>query len=403
MTMSFFGKFKNLHSGPPAPSKRIENSAGYGGWPEDEFDDEDGNTYEAPPCERPAMKVPPRHVEENVYLDSSSERSNRVLPKRQAAPPPRPAKMAPMGKASKQQPHHQPDPEEFYIDPNTKKPPEVDRKEKPGKRSTPKKSAPPPSRPAPAPTPPPAEEDVYLDPNEGQADSDDLYLEPTAACPPAPRGPMRMPLLPKTAIAPPPMPIKPPVPRAKSSSLLVSEAKTAPPPDVKRSTFPGKLPPPTLGIKPPLPASLKEPKPSPPPPPIIDTTAAVSPSVMKTTMQAGKEEKEWFAGNCNRKTAEDLLLQINKDGAFLIRRSSAQNARQPYTLAVLYRQKVYNIPIRFLEETRGYALGKEGKKNEEFFSSLQEIISHHKNNQLLLIDSKSQAKHTTYLTHPAHP
>uniref|UniRef100_A0A4W5R7B9 SH2 domain-containing protein n=1 Tax=Hucho hucho TaxID=62062 RepID=A0A4W5R7B9_9TELE len=77
------------------------------------------------------------------------------------------------------------------------------------------------------------------------------------------------------------------------------------------------------------------------------------------------QEKEWFAGNCNRKTAEDLLLQINKDGAFLIRRSSAQNARQPYTLAVLYRQKVYNIPIRFLEETRGYALGKEGKKNEE--------------------------------------
>lgn len=158
MTMSFFGKLKNLHSGPPAPPKRIENNAGYGGWPEDEFDDEDGNTYEAPPCERPAMKVPPRHVEENVYLDSSSERSNRVLPKRQAAPPPRPAKMAPMGKASKQQPHHQPDPEEFYIDPNTKKPPEVDRKEKPGKRSTPKKSAPPPSRPAPAPTPPPAEE-----------------------------------------------------------------------------------------------------------------------------------------------------------------------------------------------------------------------------------------------------
>ncbi|CDQ62745.1 unnamed protein product [Oncorhynchus mykiss] len=115
------------------------------------------------------------------------------------------------------------------------------------------------------------------------------------------------------------------------------------------------------------------------------------------------QEKEWFAGNCNRKTAEDLLMQINKDGAFLIRHSSAQNARQPYTLAVLYRQKVYNIPIRFLEETRGYALGKEGKKNEEFFSSLQEIISHHKNNQLLLIDSKSQAKHTTYLTHPAHP
>lgn len=143
------------------------------------------------------------------------------------------------------------------------------------------------------------------------------------------------------------------------------------------------------------------------------------------------QDKVWFAGDCNRKIAEDLLLRINKvnkqlndgrvmyslftipllfylpapfwpplshqnlhlllhpflfpipsasfaqiipsssifsllqDGAFLIRHSSAQNARQPYTLAVLYQQKVYNIPIRFLGETRGYALGKEGKKNEE--------------------------------------
>ncbi|KAM3867640.1 uncharacterized protein ACN63O_007320 [Diretmus argenteus] len=387
MTMSFFGKLKNLHSGPPAPPKRIVNNAGFG-WPEDEFDEEDGDMYEAPPCERPAMKVPPRQVEENVYLERSS---NPSVPQRQAAPPLRPAKATPTGKALKQQPQH--DAEEFYIDPNSKKPPEVDRKEKPGKKLALKKMAPPPARsapaPVPAPTPAPAsnfEEDVYLDPNEEPGDNDDLYLEPTAACPPAPRGLKRMPLPPKTATAPSPMPMmKPPVPRAKSSSFLPSSF--APPPDARRSTFPAKLPPPTPSAKPPLPASLKEAK----------------PSSMKATKQAGNEDKEWFARDCKRKTAEDLLLSINKDGAFLIRNSSAQNARQPYTLAVLYRQKVYNIPIRFLEETQGYALGKEGKKNEEIFSSLQEIISHHKNNQLLLIDSKSQAKHTTYLTHPARP
>uniref|UniRef100_A0A665X6E9 SH2 domain-containing protein n=1 Tax=Echeneis naucrates TaxID=173247 RepID=A0A665X6E9_ECHNA len=115
------------------------------------------------------------------------------------------------------------------------------------------------------------------------------------------------------------------------------------------------------------------------------------------------QSKDWFAGECNRKTAEELLQRVNKDGAFLIRHSSAQNSRQPYTLAVLYQQKVYNIPIRFLEETQGYALGKEGKKNEEIFTSLDEMISHHRNNQLLLIDSKSNAKHTAYLTHPARP
>ena len=70
--------------------------------------------YEAPPCERPAVKVPQRHVEENVYLGNNtalsqccscvqalsqkisamfSERtSNPVVPQRQAAPPPRPSK-----------------------------------------------------------------------------------------------------------------------------------------------------------------------------------------------------------------------------------------------------------------------------------------------------------------------
>ncbi|XP_010874790.1 SH2 domain-containing protein 6 isoform X1 [Esox lucius] len=402
--MSFFGKFKNIHSGPPAPPKRIENNAGFGGWPEDEFDADDGDTYEAPPCERPVIKVPPRPVEENVYLERTPERPNPGLPKRQAAPPPRPAKMTPIGKT--QQPHLRPEnPEGFYIDPNTKKPPELDRREKPAKWSTSKKTVPPPLRPAPAPAPPPppAEEDVYLDPNEGQGDGDDLYLEPTAACPPVPRSPMRIPLPPKTAAVPLHLPIKPPVPRAKSTSVLISQATTALNPDIRRSTFPGKLPPPTLGIKPPLPSSLKEPKPSPPLPPTVDITAAVSSSGVKTAMMAGKEDREWFAEDCDRKTAEDVLMRINKDGSFLIRHSSAQNARQPYTLAVLYKQKVYNIPIRFLEETRSYALGKEGKKNEEFFCSLQEIISHHKNNQLLLIDSKSQAKHTTYLTYPARP
>lgn len=39
----------------------------------------------------------------------------------------------------------------------------------------------------------------------------------------------------------------------------------------------------------------------------------------------------------------------------------------------------------------------------QVFGTLDEMISHHKHNQLLLIDSKSQAKHTAYLTHPARP
>lgn len=35
-------------------------------------DDEESDMYEVPPCERPAVKVPQRQVEENIYLGNSS-------------------------------------------------------------------------------------------------------------------------------------------------------------------------------------------------------------------------------------------------------------------------------------------------------------------------------------------
>ncbi|XP_068560157.1 SH2 domain-containing protein 6 isoform X3 [Cebidichthys violaceus] len=357
MTMSFFGKWKNLHSGPPAPPRRTDDNAGFE-WPQEEFDDDDdSDMYEVPPCERPAVKVPQREAEDNVYLERPSK---PAPPQRPAVLPPRPPKPSkPQQRA-----------EDFFPDPKTKKAPEINRTEKPGRKMMP----PPPVRPAPVPEPASnTEEDVYLDPNEEQDDNDDVYVEPTAemsssssselsprqACSPTHRAPpTRMPPPPVTGLAPSPMiMMKPPVPRAQSNSLLPSlnELKTA------------------------------------------------STGGMKATKRCGNEDKEWFAGDCNRKTAEDLLLRINKDGAFLIRHSSAKGGRQPFTLAVLYRQKVYNVPIRFLGDTRGYALGKEGKKNEEVFGTLDEMISHHSNNQLLLIDSMSQAKHTTYLTYPARP
>ncbi|KAM9744646.1 SH2 domain-containing protein 6 isoform 1-T1 [Menidia menidia] len=381
MTMSFFGKLKNLHSGPPAPPRRTETNAGFE-WPQDEFqDDEESDMYEVPPCERAPAKVPQRQVQENIYLERTS---NPAIPQRQAAPPPpRP------GKPSKPQPR-----EESYPDSNNKKPPEIDRNEKPGR----KKMPPPPVRPAPSPSPAVIEEDVYLDPNEENEDNEDLYLEPEAACSPAPRGP-RMPPSPKTAPASIPM-MKPPVPREKANSKfpVMTELKTALSVEERR-TFPTKLPPPTV-TRPQLPSNLKEAKSSPPSLPVTDTKPAGG---MKVSKQTENEDKEWFAGDCSRKTAEDLLQRVNKDGAFLIRHSSAQSSRQPYTLAVLYQQKVYNIPIRFLEDIQGYALGKEGKNNEEIFTSLDDMISFHKNNQLLLIDSRSQAKHTAHLTHPVRP
>ncbi|XP_030621271.1 B-cell linker protein [Chanos chanos] len=382
-SMEMVLKLTDRNSGPPPPPKRTENSApAYGGgWPEDEFDEEeDGDTYEPPPCERAIKKVPPRPIEENVYLGLPERNTNPAIPSRHAIPPPRPAKFTPMNKT--QRPDPPADPEEFYIDPNARKPPEVVRKDKPGKK--PGQRKPPPMRPP--------------------------LTTQEEACPPVPRN--AVPLPGKTMRDPPPPIMKPLVPRASSvsdvlsfSSGLSADPKSAVPPEVKRSGFPGKMPPPTPITKPPLPSGLKEPKPSPPPPPSVGNGGPVSP---KSTLQnAGEEsqlqDREWFAGNCDRKTAEDILLRVNKDGSFLVRRSSAQNARQPFTLVVLYRQKVYNIPVRFLEDTCSYALGKEGKKSEELFGSLTEMISFYNNNPILLIDSKSQAKHTTYLTHPIRP
>ncbi|MEQ2276778.1 hypothetical protein XENORESO_018969 [Xenotaenia resolanae] len=112
--------------------------------------------------------------------------------------------------------------------------------------------------------------------------------------------------------------------------------------------------------------------------------------------------KPWFASACDRKTADDALLRSNKDGAFMVRKSSGQDVRQPYTLVVFYNGRVYNIPIRFMPSTRQYALGRE-KKGEEYFSSVSHIIENHQRNLLVLIDSQSNSKDATKLYYPVKP
>ncbi|KAK9541880.1 hypothetical protein VZT92_001898 [Zoarces viviparus] len=113
-------------------------------------------------------------------------------------------------------------------------------------------------------------------------------------------------------------------------------------------------------------------------------------------------KKPWYAGACNRKTADDVLCRSNKGGAFMVRKSSGQDAQQPYTLVVFYNGRVYNIPIRFIATTQQYALGRE-KKGEEHFSSISHIIENHQRTPLVLIDSQSNAKDATKLCFPARP
>ncbi|XP_062927815.1 B-cell linker protein isoform X6 [Mobula hypostoma] len=109
--------------------------------------------------------------------------------------------------------------------------------------------------------------------------------------------------------------------------------------------------------------------------------------------------KAWYANHCDRKTAEETLQKFNKDGSYLIRKSSGQDTRQPYTLVVLYKRRVYNIPVRYIEATKEYALGKE-KTGEERFNSVADIIENHQKNPLVLIDSQNNTKDSTKLKYP---
>nr|KAF6424525.1 B cell linker [Molossus molossus] len=106
--------------------------------------------------------------------------------------------------------------------------------------------------------------------------------------------------------------------------------------------------------------------------------------------------KPWYAGSCDRKSAEEALYRSNKDGSFLIRKSSGHDSKQPYTLVVFFNKRVYNIPVRFIEATKQYALGRK-KNGEEYFGSVAEIIKNHQHSPLVLIDSQNNTKDSTRL------
>ncbi|XP_060106580.1 SH2 domain-containing protein 6-like [Heteronotia binoei] len=115
------------------------------------------------------------------------------------------------------------------------------------------------------------------------------------------------------------------------------------------------------------------------------------------------QNKVWYAGSCDRRTAEAALLRFNKDSAYLVRRSSGHGWNQPYTLVVLYKNRVYNIPIRYLENSHQYTLGKDGKNQEEIFDNISSIIQSYMERPLVLIDGTTSAKEQTCLLFPVKP
>ncbi|KAF1509574.1 Lymphocyte cytosolic protein 2, partial [Eudyptula minor novaehollandiae] len=114
-------------------------------------------------------------------------------------------------------------------------------------------------------------------------------------------------------------------------------------------------------------------------------------SVHQTNVEEDEDSlnDEWYVAYVSRPEAEAALRKINKDGTFLVRDSSRKTATHPYVLMVLYRDKVYNIQIRYQEQNHIYLLGT-GLKGKEDFSSVADIIDYFQRTPLLLIDGKDR-------------
>lgn len=112
-------------------------------------------------------------------------------------------------------------------------------------------------------------------------------------------------------------------------------------------------------------------------------------------------DEEWYVSYITRPEAEAALRKINQDGTFLVRDSSKKTVNNPYVLMVLYKDKVYNIQIRYQEESQVYLLGT-GLRGKEDFLSVSDIIDYFRKMPLLLIDGKNRgSRYQCTLTHAA--
>ncbi|KAG8519496.1 Lymphocyte cytosolic protein 2 [Galemys pyrenaicus] len=127
--------------------------------------------------------------------------------------------------------------------------------------------------------------------------------------------------------------------------------------------------------------------------PRIDRNFSLPVSGKPRPPSPGEEEsplnEEWYVSYITRPEAEAALRKINQDGTFLVRDSSKKTITNPYVLMVLYKDKVYNIQIRYQEESQVYLLGT-GLRGKEDFLSVSDIIDYFRKMPLLLIDGKNR-------------
>ncbi|XP_036606002.1 SH2 domain-containing protein 6 [Trichosurus vulpecula] len=116
--------------------------------------------------------------------------------------------------------------------------------------------------------------------------------------------------------------------------------------------------------------------------------------------EASMLSQPWYSAHCDRQTVENALLHLQKDGTYTVRPSSDPQGPKPFTLAVLFHNRVYNIPIRWLETRRQYVLGREGKSYEKLFPTVATMIQHFSQHPLLLVNGHTGTRHHTCLLFP---
>ncbi|XP_045926025.1 B-cell linker protein isoform X2 [Micropterus dolomieu] len=385
---------------------------------EDLREDQD-NSYEPPPSQRVFTTAQTASFPRGEYLDHCHNRPNQ--------PPRKPLRP---NKASKQlppEPIHVESDEEEYISPDGSNDDDnyVEPAEEPasnpmikgGNRAGRDR----PMLPTPSPGRPPSP-DFYEVPDKEETS---LSLPANRLCPiptkqshslppkPSPRlhvrrSPTNVQELTGSSGKPaegPPLLLPKPLPRERSPKPPLK-----PRPDLKPKAFESRtLPVMQTDLKPPAKAftlDLKRPKiplpQSTSPKPANGGSVSAENGSINQDKDADVYKKSWYASTCDRKTADDVLVRSNKDGAFMVRKSSGQDSLQPYTLVVFYKGRVYNIPIRYIPTTQQYALGRE-KKGEEYFSSVSHIVENHQRTPLVLIDSQSNTKDATKLCYPMRP
>uniref|UniRef100_A0A2K6GTT3 SH2 domain-containing protein n=1 Tax=Propithecus coquereli TaxID=379532 RepID=A0A2K6GTT3_PROCO len=141
------------------------------------------------------------------------------------------------------------------------------------------------------------------------------------------------------------------------------------------------------------------------PPVLLPRTSVVPrPTIAPQEVQNGAADATSKAGKRSSppSAAPSGSTSAAEDGAYTVHPSSGPHGSQAFTLAVLL-GRVFNVSIRWLDDRRHYALGREGRNHEELFSSVATMVQHYMQHPLPLVDRHSGSWGLTCLLFPTKP